>query len=180
VKIWLKGLCDSTLVFKLWPIFPGFGIKLKMWLMFGLCLLIRILGFNFYKIDSFKWNLNGGFWLVGVPYIDIFMVIFLVLILSMPYRNMLVVSYGWIPNLSTWVKSLTWMMINRRNWRTTFTWAKKVKGKIFWLKLWVRWFGWLLGTHQVVMRCLLTYETVFFMILYYNFDQLIIFYDHIL
>jgi hypothetical protein len=53
------------------------GMAWKGGLLFGLCLLIIILGFNFYKIDSVKFNLNVGVWLVGVPYIDIFMVIFL-------------------------------------------------------------------------------------------------------
>jgi hypothetical protein len=72
--LWI--LLDSTFLLK---VLCNFKL-LRAWkggLLFGLCLLIRILGFNCYKIDSVKWNLNGGFWLVGVPYIDIFVVIFL-------------------------------------------------------------------------------------------------------
>jgi hypothetical protein len=73
--LWI--LVDSTFLKSVVEFQTATGMAQKGGLLFGLCLLIRILGFNFYKIDSVKWNSKGGVWLVGVSYIDIFMVIFL-------------------------------------------------------------------------------------------------------
>jgi hypothetical protein len=93
-----------------------------------------------------------------------------------------------LANLSTWVKSLTRIYIYiyasklKKYLETNIHMRKEKKkeGRIFWLKLWVKRFGWLLGNSSSCNEMfidLIIRLHVFFKILYYNFDQLMILFN---